>query len=366
MSQQSTTLVLCSFIIIAQAVLIVYMAGAPLVEQSSALELPGASRRLDETQQLQAVRAKVDRLHSIVFARENGDKDCSSTSISPIRQDVADLRSLLASNSTLPVAPTVHEPSAACTRPTWDQTAPLPHNFVPQTLEQYESAVFTIWTLLDSNMQLAPKLTRSLTPYGYMRPSQMQAYRWLAQAAVQTRGASARVQYCETGFNGGHGTAAMLLTSPQIDVHSWDLFAWGYSNSAVKLLNTYFNVPGGRHRFTEHRGNTRNSIPDFLATEKGRTLKCDIILVDGDHAAGGALADLRNMRSMATCNATVLIDDINEGPGIAIKQAAEEGLIEVVKRHHDSKSHNCVRKRTGSLVCVKGWGWAQVRYLGGC
>ena len=256
--------------------------------------------------------------------------------------------------------PTTDEPS-------WDNNARPPHQFRPKTYSQYLSSVFTLWTLLDAVIESVPMAARALTPYGYMKRPQLHAY----AALVWNRSTSGRkVQYCETGFNGGHGTAAMLLASPDVFAHSFDIFSTQYSHTASKLLKLHF----GSSRFRTYAGNTRSTLPAFVAARQSN-FSCDIVLIDGDHSRAGAYRDLVAMSKVAACNATVLIDDINEAPGEALKQAEREGLVEVLYRDMYRRGKKgstrspggsffpaCALKRTHTLICAPTWGWALARF----
>ena len=55
-----------------------------------------------------------------------------------------------------------------------------------------------------------------------------------------------------------------------------------------------------------------------------------MLLVDGDHGYRGALLDIRNMRALAKPGAVLLVDDLDEGPGPALRQAQAEGLVEIL------------------------------------
>ena len=97
-----------------------------------------------------------------------------------------------------------------------NETARVPEpRFIPQTHEQYLSAVYTLWNLLDHTMY-QHRSKRPVYPYGYMRLVQLKAY-----SRLVWRNPTART-YCETGVNGGHGTAAMLLANPNLVAHSFD------------------------------------------------------------------------------------------------------------------------------------------------
>jgi hypothetical protein len=80
------------------------------------------------------------------------------------------------------------------------------------------------------------------------------------------------------------------------------------------------------------------------------------------HTAEASLKDIRRFRSIASCNATLLIDDINEGPGDALAEAESEGIIEGVTRHMFDGPHMCSQNKFGKKRCGWKWGFAVARY----
>ena len=228
--------------------------------------------------------------------------------------------------------------------------------FQPQTLAQYHSAVATMWNLLDRNIEAQCNRGRCPgTPYGYMRPAQMEHY----SSFVWQMG---EMTYCEIGFNGGHGTTAMLLANPKLQVHSFELGAFPYTAPAEALVRLYFG-----NRFHYHRGDSTRLVPAFA---HNLSRSCDVLLVDGDHRYSGALEDIRNMRALAKPGAVLLLDDLDEGPGPAIEKAMAEGLIELTERFMFNAStvgdavNPCIRRiRPPFWNCKKHWGWAAARYL---
>ena len=268
--------------------------------------------------------------------------------------------------------------------------------FVPATRAQYLASVFTLWNVLDIHIARAYGLRGGTaqravpsTPYGYMREVQLHAYSRLVWRQPRVR------TYCEVGFNGGHGTVAMLLASPSLQVHSFELGLFPYTRGAQEAVKAYFG-----DRFHAHNGDSRATIPAFAAAlrkgrggegggesaaeagerdadgDNGRADVCDVVLIDGDHRAKGVYADVRSFASLARCNATLLIDDLNEGPGEALRKLVSEGVVEVVEEHRytlpASPETNCVRclrpGKKGQVPCVNNtrcfpeWGWAIARY----
>ena len=128
--------------------------------------------------------------------------------------------------------------------------------FQPRTLQQYHAAVATVWNLLDRNIEKAARNCRSHqhcpgTPFGYIRPAQLEHY----SSFVWRKGP---MRYCEIGFNGGHGTVAMLLANPKLQVHSFELGGYAYTAAAAELVHLYFG-----ERFQYHLGNSQKLVPAF-------------------------------------------------------------------------------------------------------
>merc|ERR1712110_782996 len=101
----------------------------------------------------------------------------------------------------------------------------------------------------------------------------------------------------------------------------FDMGIHGYSLPAFKILSQYFGS-----RFELHIGDSQQTVPHFAAKNPGN-VSCDILLVDGDHRYQGALRDIMNLRTLAGCNATVLIDDIVWPPGKALQTALSLGVL---------------------------------------
>lgn len=230
--------------------------------------------------------------------------------------------------------------------------------FLPATYPEYLATVYTLWNVLDAIMHDHRQHMRPKFPYGYMREVQLHAY---AQHVWQQPNVHT---YCETGVNGGHGTAAMLSASPSLVSHSFDEVGQPYSEAVFKFLGSYF-----RERFVPYRGNSHMLLPK--ATHLRRS--CDVILVDGDHSEQGTYQDIIDMQKLASCGATLLLDDmggsrarLNSGPSVALERARDKGVVDVVQWHlynRSSPENPCLRdKHGGRPMCIGEWGWAVARY----
>jgi hypothetical protein len=96
-----------------------------------------------------------------------------------------------------------------------------------------------------------------------------------------------------------------------------------------------------------------------------------------------------NLLPLTACNATLLVDDIHDAPGRALRRAAAMGVVRVIEWHlynESGSAHNpCVRRNgarqgvrdhsttTASsngenypMLCLPQWGWAVAKYEGVC
>ena len=220
--------------------------------------------------------------------------------------------------------------------------------FVPGSVNESLVATFTVWNLLDATMhRLSPEQNYQT---GYVRELQVR------RMINLVRQPSVRV-YCEIGFNGGHSAAAMLLANPRLQVHSFDLMAWRYSNRSLELLTTMFGP-----RLTMHPGDSTRTVPEWT---RRNPRECDVLFVDGDHTQSGARKDMLNMVGAAAPGAFAVADDINSSPGKALHALAAQGKLHVAESYGPFEApspHNpCMRTATRGLYCVA-WGFAVYVY----
>ena len=135
-----------------------------------------------------------------------------------------------------------------------------------------------------------------------------------------------RDSYCEIGMNAGHGTAAALLTSPSLEVHSFDMQEWGYSDVVADFLSTVF--PG---RFHNHSGSSFENVPRFA--EDAATPPCDAALIDGGHYKQAVETDLANMRLAVACDHILFLDDLQSDVGRVVDDLVDKGDLEILERH---------------------------------
>lgn len=214
--------------------------------------------------------------------------------------------------------------------------------FIPKTKNERLASIYTWWNLLDRLMEKTYLLKNkdgvfNIGPkwmYGYVRRHQMEVYTSQLNH-VQPNGRPKR--YCEIGVNGGHGTAAMLISDPSLQVVSFDLGAYRYSKPVYELLSYAFP---GRVKFhvgssyDENDKGTKGTVSKFAdLVASGREAPCDVILIDGDHRHLGAYKDILNARKIAACDNILLFDDLNERSGDAFRQAVNEGLVEVKREY---------------------------------
>ena len=193
--------------------------------------------------------------------------------------------------------------------------------FRPNDVHDGLVSVYTMWNVLD---RLNAKALHNYTlpwVYGYIRPVQLEAL----VAAVRSPGVRT---YCEIGFNGGHSAAAVLYSTPNVTVRSFDLGAYGKHTAQ----NSEFLRTVQPDRFTFIDGDSAKTVPELgHRVRAGLEPSCDVLFIDGSHKLGAVAADIRNFRAAATCGAPVFMDDLDGEPGLALKQAVANGHFHV---HH--------------------------------
>ena len=200
---------------------------------------------------------------------------------------------------------------ATCTEP--NQREPLPAYqsrasggdaaFVPSTRAEMLTSIYTLWNVLDRNMERAGASQHS---YGYIRPVQLQALLGIIQPRKwrgEENGQRRRGLYCEVGFNGGHSAAAALAAG--MNVVSFDFGNFSYSYGAVAFLHLAY----GEDRFSLVRGDSRITVPEALHGRESLRGQCDVLFVDGSHSFEGVKADLTNLAPLAATGNAALIDD---------------------------------------------------------
>jgi hypothetical protein len=186
---------------------------------------------------------------------------------------------------------------------------------------------------------------------------------------------SVRASTGQIGMNGGHSVSAMLLANPAIEAHTFDLLRYKYSKPIAEVLKIQFGS-----RLTIHEGKSQETVPPWAAGFRARGLRCDIILVDGDHMFRGAFNDIHSMRSVAAPSARLVVDDIQQMPGTALLSHVEKGQVEVLEQYGpfpSSPSLNpCMRSLPSQSApapnqvaidasLCQPWGYAVARYLVG-
>ena len=185
--------------------------------------------------------------------------------------------------------------------------------FVPQTQNETFDAIFTWWNILDAMMRVHEPKHRFAN--GYVREMQLRRMYELVRTPKPAK------TYCEIGFNGGHSAVAMLLSSPHLKVHVFDLMMWGYSRPIADLLRSRF-----RERFEIHAGDSKTTVPSFAANHSSRRRgRCNLVFVDGSHERHAVLTDLQNVHWVTARGARVLVDDIGRQPGCDVSDAQDEG-----------------------------------------
>lgn len=181
-------------------------------------------------------------------------------------------------------------------------------------------AVYQMWNLLDRYNHATLHNTSVPWVYGYMREVQLEALvHTVQQNGVRT--------YCEVGFNGGHSAVAVLSSTSNVTVVSFDNSAYGrHTRQNAEQVKLWFP-----NRFIMHDGNSKDTIPEYgRRVGFGDGNYCDVILVDGSHQEPAALRDLHHFSKVASCRAPVFVDDLDGGPGQAVRKISKTGSFKML------------------------------------
>ena len=130
----------------------------------------------------------------------------------------------------------------------------------------------------------------------------------------------------EIGFNCGFSSYTFLAANTRSLVWSFDLAKFTYTAPAKQHVDQVFP---GRHTLVQ--GNSVLTVPAF--SRMNPLLRFDLIFIDGGHTYETAKSDLVNMRSLATAETILVMDDITPwrphgiGPTRAWLEAIDEGLV---------------------------------------
>lgn len=133
---------------------------------------------------------------------------------------------------------------------------------------------------------------------GHVQPSQVS----FLQSIVE-KNPSIQV-IVETGFNGGHSSAAFLSVRSNVSVLSFDLGRWDYVRKAKMLIDTCYP---GQHALV--LGDSTQTIPSTI--KYCPPSKVDLLFIDGGHFGQVPLQDVQHLMPWAKSNALIIMDDIN-------------------------------------------------------
>lgn len=133
---------------------------------------------------------------------------------------------------------------------------------------------------------------------GHVQPSQV---RFLQSIVEQNPSIQVIV---ETGFNGGHSSAAFLSVRPNLTVLSFDLGRWDYVQKAKSLIDTCYP---GQHALVI--GDSTHTIPSTIKYCPPK--KVDLLFIDGGHFGQVPLKDVQHLIPWAKSDALIIMDDTN-------------------------------------------------------
>lgn len=130
----------------------------------------------------------------------------------------------------------------------------------------------------------------------------------------------------EIGFNGGVSSMALLKSSPDARVVSFDIGTHTYIDAAKEYIDQQFP---GRHELVI--GDSLETVPRYHRDNPDT--RFDLAFIDGGHAYEIVKGDIVNMRRLSRPGTALIMDDLvpwqpyGKGPSRAWAEAIEEGLV---------------------------------------
>jgi hypothetical protein len=107
----------------------------------------------------------------------------------------------------------------------------------------------------------------------------------------------------EIGFNAGHSALLFLMSNPKCNITVFDIAHHPYTKPCYEYLDSCFP-----NRLKAHWGNSRDTLPRFIADNNGEVLM-DLIHVDGSHQEDDVIHDVNACRLLRHANTWVIFDD---------------------------------------------------------
>jgi predicted O-methyltransferase YrrM len=115
----------------------------------------------------------------------------------------------------------------------------------------------------------------------------------------------------EIGVRRGFCTAAVAAAAPDAELHLIDMWMADYSglaNPGPDLVRRQLAACGHRGPLHIDSGDSHVVLPALFAAQPD--LSFDLILVDGDHTAGGAALDLTHIAPAVAAGGLIVFDDL--------------------------------------------------------
>ncbi|MGL1902903.1 MAG: class I SAM-dependent methyltransferase [Fibrobacterales bacterium] len=118
--------------------------------------------------------------------------------------------------------------------------------------------------------------------------------------------------YLEIGVRRGRSVSTVIKASPSTNVFAFDMWQQNYAgmdNPGPEFVQNEIKKHGHNGSIQFFNGNSHETLPLFFAANPG--LELDMITVDGDHTADGALQDLRDVIPHLALGGILIFDDIS-------------------------------------------------------
>lgn len=214
------------------------------------------------------------------------------------------------------------QPKEAAMAPSNSNVAHLDQNFygqvllTPQTLANIASSAETWAEILMFHKYLATDPYVSYLDQFYRLALKRYGAHWnyfdisnVVYAAAKT---TQPTRYLEIGVRRGRTLCCAVEACPNVDLYAFDMWVQNYAgmdNPGPDFVRSELKRHGHTGKAEFINGNSHQTLPAFFAANPG--MQFDMITVDGDHTAQGAMQDLEDVLPHLAPGGILIFDDIS-------------------------------------------------------
>lgn len=186
----------------------------------------------------------------------------------------------------------------------------------PNTLANVAGSAETWNTILGFHSELASDQYTSYLQQYYKRCRELFGAYWRYFDIVNVLYAASKLvrpkNYLEIGVRRGRSACVVAHATPSVNIYAFDMWQQNYAgmeNPGPEFVQAELKKFSHKGQLQFVNGNSHGTLPIFF--RENPDLMFDLITVDGDHTAEGALQDLRDVAPKLSPGGVLCFDDIS-------------------------------------------------------